>query len=588
MRLAMIHLIKSIKLKTATYILVIGFAGITYFGFFNLFSSFTAEAQQKTNGNANHNADTAPGHVKVATVQFKPVEGDVGVNRQQLVRLTAQAANNGAKIIVHTEMATSGYSFFSRKEISAVAETIPGPSTRAVGQIARQYHAYVVLGLPQYDPETNLYYNSIALLGPDGQVQAIYHKHNHLLESSYNAKVYDPIPVFDTEYGRIATIICADMAYPQYARAAAVSGASMILAPSNTGMDARLAQIRAFENDAVVVVANRFGKGSSGKKPDVFDQDSFTIPSPYGYDFDLEPRSVIARNDGKVLAEITGSKEGIGYADVPIGRAVTFPVQRRPELYALIGQDTLESYTQSQFKQPAPTTFAAAAVDPGAGQDHWAAAFNKAEKALSDHKSQGGAPLRLIVFPANYFASTDKDGLSKLRAFGKSNNIDLLIHYGLVNPPTSILLASNGQDYVYERTHARPGEYLRLGSHYWVIDRDYARLALMQDVDMLAPETALVLAQMGVDVVAVNADTDHSLMSALWQDRTADYLHIVVANLRGKEGVYYGGYRTTPPYSEAEGEVIGKFNTSDVRNKPSARFFYAPQILCRKLPNSTR
>jgi predicted amidohydrolase len=99
-----------------------------------------------------------------------------------MVALAREAAANGAKIIVLPEMATSGYSFFSRAEIAPVAETVPGPSTAALGAIADQYDAYIAFGMPQYVPSHNLYFNVAVLLGPDGQVVGTYRKRNNLLE----------------------------------------------------------------------------------------------------------------------------------------------------------------------------------------------------------------------------------------------------------------------------------------------------------------------------------------------------------------------------------------------------------------------
>ena len=94
--------------------------------------------------------------VKIATVHFAPVLGNVTVNRKTLVDLTAQAAKNGAKIIVHTEIATSVYSYFIREDLSCVAETVPGDTTAALGAVARQYGVNVVVGMPVHDTDTNL------------------------------------------------------------------------------------------------------------------------------------------------------------------------------------------------------------------------------------------------------------------------------------------------------------------------------------------------------------------------------------------------------------------------------------------------
>src|SRR5436309_7053523 len=96
-----------------------------------------------------------PHSVKVAVVQFRPRMNDVPGNLRRLRDLTEEAGRAGAKIVVHTEMATSGYSYFSREQIRKVAETIPGNTTRSLGRVAREYRLYVAVGLPEIDPLTN-------------------------------------------------------------------------------------------------------------------------------------------------------------------------------------------------------------------------------------------------------------------------------------------------------------------------------------------------------------------------------------------------------------------------------------------------
>jgi hypothetical protein len=108
----------------------------------------------------------------VAAIHFEPLEGNVTQNVQKLVALTTEAARHGAKIVVHTEMATSGYSFFSREQVAKVAEPIPGPSTRALGAVAKRYGIYVAFGLPEHDRFTDVYYNAVALIGPNGSSSA--------------------------------------------------------------------------------------------------------------------------------------------------------------------------------------------------------------------------------------------------------------------------------------------------------------------------------------------------------------------------------------------------------------------------------
>lgn len=522
---------------------------------------------------ASLSAPRAGGTVKVATVHFAPEEGNVQHNREQIVALSEQAAQNGAKIVVHTEMATSGYSFFSRQEIASVAETIPGPSTEAVGEVARRHGIYIVFGMPERDVATNLYYNSAVLVGPTGNVLGVYRKRNNLLEASYNAELWAPVPTFDTPYGRLAIVICSDMFYAIFPRLAAVAGADILLAPANVGVEADFARVRTWENNLAMVIANRFGKGGKGSKQVYFNQDSFAIPSPFPYDFSYGSRSLIMTNTGQLLADITGDKVQVGYGELPIRDQRTLPVVRRPMLYSLIGQDTLESYTFSQFGLPAPTVFAMAGVDPGPNPQPWSAALAAVQHALEVAKTRNFT-LRLVALPAGYFAASDPSGMASLQGFASANQVDIFVGFGGV-VPTSTLIASDGHQYGYTRTHRLRDEHIpdgALSPHYQVVDRDYARVALLQDVDLLVPETSLVLEKLGVDVVVMGSNSTLPVLGAIWKSRTADYYSIVQANRQGPEGVYAGGYPPGDPFVEADGLAMMQIDTKYVRNKKFARF----------------
>ncbi len=519
--------------------------------------------------------------VKVATVNFAPVLGNVTVNRQSLVDLTIEAAQAGAKIIVHTEMATSGYSYFSREQISGVAEQVPGATTQALGAVASQYGVYVAVGMPEYDPDLNEYFNSVVLIGPDGKVVGSYRKRNNLLEASYNAEDFDPVPVFDTPYGKIGIVICADMFYPHFPRAAAVAGTNILLAPANVGITTGFMKVRTFENNFAMIVANRYGTGLQGKKLDFFNQNSFTIASPFPYNFEYNSRSVIMTAGGQVLAEIDADETKIGYGELQIGETQTFPVVRKPGMYSLIGQDTLESYTFSQLGLPPPTTVTVAGVDPGPSATPWAAALSALQSALDMAKGQGQT-LRLTVLPEGYFDTLDAVGFGNIQSFANANAVDVLVNVSGGPAPVSTLAAFNGETYTYTRTHRRrnsPISPANLSSDYWVVDRDYARVALMQGVDMLLPETTLVLAKMGVDVIAVSANDSNAILNDLWATRTGNYVHIVVANMAGDEGVFLGGYKSNPSQKVGQGTIMLPMNTADVRPKKGPRFFDYRQIV---------
>lgn len=525
--------------------------------------------------------------VKVATVHFCPILGNVQQNVSSLLALNREAAINGAKIIVNTEMATCGYSFFSRSDIATVAETIPGPTTNAFGELATQYGVYIVLGMPEYDAHTNLYYNCAVLIGPQGNVVGTYHKRNNIMESSYNATDYGKIPVFDTPYGKIGIAICADTFYPVIPRIEAVKGVDILAVPMNGGGPIDGFKVLAFENDFSVIVANRYGEETQGVPRDVFNQNTFSIASLWPYNFNYDTHSVIINNNSEVLVDVTEYNNVIGYGEIPLLDENHFPVYRRPDLYSLMAQDTLQSYNLRNMGLPPASIFAAAAVDPQNNTGSWDEALASMANAVSTAMS-GGYNLKLIVLPAEYFRQKDELGIARVKNFCINNSVDAVLHFGAETPPVSMFVTSSGETYEYKRTHRSPGENIAevsLSNEFFVIDREYARLALLQDKDLFAPETGIVMEKMAVDVIAVNANSNKSILSSLWKTRTNDYFHLVVSNMSGKEGIYLGGYIAYPSSQEADGLVIMNINTADIRTKWEQRLVDVSPLLKSK-PNS--
>ncbi|WP_032901597.1 nitrilase-related carbon-nitrogen hydrolase [Mesorhizobium ciceri] len=519
-------------------------------------------------------ASAAP--VKVATIHFKPVLGDVPGNRARLLALSEQAARAGAKIIVNTEMATSGYAIFSRADMAKVAETIPGASTEAFGKLAKQYGVYIAIGLPEFEKATDQYFNSAALIAPDGTVAGSYRKRNTLLEASYNAIAGGPVPIFDTPYGKLAIVICADLFYPHFARLAAVEGADILLAPANTGVDLSFLKQRARENDVALIVANRYGTETRGVQVDAFDEDTFTIASPFPYDFSYGSLSAIVEHDGKAISQWTDANDGVVLGEIDPPDQHIFPVIRRPDLYALLNQDTLEGYTFTQLGLPAPAAGILVAADLGNGthavSDVVAALENAITKAKVEHRK-----VSLFVLPIGTFATDEETILDQLAALAKRKSVDLVIPFdnaGAMRQPTSILFAVDGGEVTlhrYVRTHRLANEGIRPGDDFVIVDRPYGRLSILQGPDLLAPETTMVMEKLGVDVVAVSADIGTADVDVVWRTRAADYLNIVVANGSGDEGVFLGGYPPQPSESVGEGLVLMQSDSGLVRNKKEPR-----------------
>jgi predicted amidohydrolase len=172
----------------------------------------------------------APATVKVAAVQFISDMGDPEGNRARLEPLIREAAGNGAKIIVLPETAITGYLSYDIQTTwqvpgravtpglrgispDAVAETVPGPSTRAFAKLADELDVYLTVPLLEVDRKSGQHFNTVALVGPDGAILLHYRKLNPwpYAERGWADKGDHGYAYVDTPYGRLALLICFDI-----------------------------------------------------------------------------------------------------------------------------------------------------------------------------------------------------------------------------------------------------------------------------------------------------------------------------------------------------------------------------------------
>ena len=151
-----------------------------------------------------------------------------------------EAADRGARIICLPELFRSQY-FCQREDHTSfdLAEPVPGPTTEALGKIARQKKVAVVA--PVFERRAaGLYHNSAAIIDSDGQVAGLYRKMHIPDDPAYYEKFYFTpgdlgFPAFETSVGRIGTLICWDQWYPEGARLVALQGASILFYPTAIG-----------------------------------------------------------------------------------------------------------------------------------------------------------------------------------------------------------------------------------------------------------------------------------------------------------------------------------------------------------------
>ena len=109
-----------------------------------------------------------------------------------------------------------------------LAETIPGHSSRRLGEKAKEYNTYIVASLLERDG--NLIYNTAVLIGRNGQIVGKYHKVHVTMSEQlvWGVKSGNDYPVFQTDFGKVGLMVCYDNHFPEVSRILAVKGADLI------------------------------------------------------------------------------------------------------------------------------------------------------------------------------------------------------------------------------------------------------------------------------------------------------------------------------------------------------------------------
>ncbi len=151
-----------------------------------------------------------------------------------------EAAARGAQVICLQELFRSQY--FCRTEdhsLFALAESIPGPSTTAIGKLARELGVVIVASLFERRAP-GVYHNTAAVLDSHGEIAGIYRKMHIPDDPLYYEKFYftpgdTGFLNFDTKFGRLGVLVCWDQWYPEGARLSSLAGANILFYPTAIG-----------------------------------------------------------------------------------------------------------------------------------------------------------------------------------------------------------------------------------------------------------------------------------------------------------------------------------------------------------------
>lgn len=216
--------------------------------------------------------------VKVGLVQMSCTK-DKASNISKTIENIRKAASKGAQIICLQELFTSLY-FCENEDHKnfGLAETIPGPTSDLIRQIAKETETVIIASLFE-QRATGVYHNTAAVINADGKLLGTYRK-NHIPDDPgfYEKFYFTPgdkgYKVFKTKYGKIGVLICWDQWYPEAARITSLMGAEILFYPTAIGWELKtsnkvnteqyqawrtIQQSHAIANGVHVVAVNRIG-----------------------------------------------------------------------------------------------------------------------------------------------------------------------------------------------------------------------------------------------------------------------------------------------------------------------------------------
>ena len=185
------------------------------------------------------NGGSCSSTVKLGLIQTS-CSPDTEANLQGTLEAAAALADQGARIICTQELFRSQYFCQSEDhENFKLAESIPGPSTEAFQELAKEREVVVVASLFE-KRAAGLYHNTAAVIDADGELLGSYRKMHIPDDPLYYEKFYFTpgdlgFRTWQTRYAKIGVLICWDQWYPEAARLTAMSGAEILFYPTAIG-----------------------------------------------------------------------------------------------------------------------------------------------------------------------------------------------------------------------------------------------------------------------------------------------------------------------------------------------------------------
>ena len=271
---------------------------------------------------------------RVAVVQAASVAFDLERSLLKAEALAADAASQGARLVVFPEAFLSAYprglsfgavvgsrSEAGREEYRRYWESsvdVPGPAVTRLCSVAQDNRIYLVIGVVERDGGT--LYCSVLFFAPDGEFLG---KHRKIMPTASERLVWgfgdgSTMPVFDTPVGKIGALICWENYLPLMRAAMYAKGIQIYCAPTADSRESWLATVRhiAVEGRCFVLSSNQFNRRRD-------------FPPDYASGFSDDPDTVVTAGGscivdpfGNFIAGPDTDGEAVLVAEIDLGQIV--------------------------------------------------------------------------------------------------------------------------------------------------------------------------------------------------------------------------------------------------------------------------
>jgi predicted amidohydrolase len=204
--------------------------------------------------------------IKIALAQISSKRENKKENLQKIEEFTIKAKEQEADLVIFPELSLTGYVLHD--QIYELTETIPGPSTKRIENLAKKTGMHIIFGMPELSEKTEAtIFNTAVFVGPTGFIgkfrKMYLPTHSVFEEKRYFRPGYQTA-AFNTAIGNIGLLICYDIFFPEVCRLTRLKGAELIVCISASpavrrGYFELLTAARALENTAFLAYVNLVG-----------------------------------------------------------------------------------------------------------------------------------------------------------------------------------------------------------------------------------------------------------------------------------------------------------------------------------------